>query len=143
MACYVGAVTFSKPTVWVDKEAPVVIGSDTRTRTGDMVSVRVTASQDFRTATVRFRWATYAQVQTIMGYWQNGGTYSLKPEDTDATIYTVRFRAADGVTGVQHEAWGQEAPKDKIAGTPTDLWRGEMNVILLSSTESTTSTTTT
>ena len=131
MSAYIGGVTFTYPLWWVDKDLPVVVGSDTRTRSGNLVSLRgENTSQDFRIAVVRFEWTPRASVDTLQAYWQGGGQYSADFDGLGET-HTVRFLAKNGVENVTHEVWGDQTVHAYVAGHPTDLYRGTLNLIIL------------
>lgn len=132
MAAYIGAVTFPYPLKWINKARPVVLGSDTRTRAGDIVSIEVDSAditQD-RSVTLAFEWVPWTTVEALYSMWMAGGTYTLDPEDTGDT-YTVRFQRKNGVTVPVSTAFGQDVVKAQLDGEETDLYDGELNLIIV------------
>lgn len=129
MAYTVGSVTFTYALKWTNKNEPTVVGSETRTRSGDMVLIRTQSpSQKFREAHLIFEWATRAQVTALMKMWKAGGSYSANFEGNHS--YTVRFAAQNGVANVKHQAWGDDVVHAAVEGYETDLYTGELNLII-------------
>ena len=130
MSVYIGSVTFNYPLAWVNKPEQVVIGSRRRTMSGNVVTVyKENPSQGAIEAKLLFRWEPYANVAALIAYWRIGGTYSAVLEEGDS-VKTVRFAAENGVTAFKHEHFGEEAVHGFIAGTGTDQYDGEINLII-------------
>ena len=128
---YIGSVTLAHPLHWIDRGVPTTLGKDVKTRSGDTVSIRVTSpSQAGRSAKLRFSWESWATVTALFNLWKAGSAVTMKPERVIQTTYTVRFAAENGVTGVKHVQWGEDFPHDEVLGHDTDLWDGEINVLL-------------
>ena len=103
MAAYIHKVTFLYPLKWIDKGTPRVLGSDTMTRSGNVVMLRgESTSQGYLNAKLRFEWTPFSSVRTLYSYWQLGGSYVADLEDTGNTVI-IRFAAKHGVTNVKHE----------------------------------------
>jgi len=131
MSSYIGSVTFDFQLQWIDKAKPTVMGSDTRTRSGNLVMLRgESTSQSYKEAKVRYKFAPRADIETLMGYWRAGGSHSADIEDTGTTV-TVMFAAANGVEDPQHAAWGDDVVHANVAGELTDLYNGILNLIIL------------
>lgn len=131
MAASIGSVTFTYPLRWVDKSVPRVLGSDTVTRSGNVVMLRgENTSQGYLNAKLLFEWLPFASVQTLYSYWRSGNTYSADLEDTGGTV-TVRFAAENGVANVKHET-GKDVIVADWAGSDNDVFRGELNLIIIS-----------
>ena len=134
MATYIGTVLFDFPLVWANIAEPVILGADVRTRSGAVASVRAASpSQANRMVKLFFSWVPYSDVEALKDMWRSGAVYPAKIEDTVATIYNIRFLVQDGVTNITHAGDGveKEAPKDILAGTSTDLWNGELNLVIV------------
>ena len=131
-AITIGAVTFSDPLKWLDKGDPRVIGVDRVTRSGNLVMQRYKSpSQNYLEAKLKFTWCTWSQVATLKSYWLAGGNYSACLEG--GSTCTVKFKVEDGVTNVQNQAFGDDAPHHVIQGTAVDKYSGELNLIIISS----------
>jgi len=132
MSAYIGSVVFDYPLQWLDKGAPRVLGSDTVTRSGNVVMLRgESTSQDELPAKLRFEWTPWSDVETLYSYWSAGSTYSADFEDTGDTV-TIRFAAKDGVANVKHQAYGDAVVHAHVEGHETDLYTGELNVFIIS-----------
>jgi|GEM_PF-5628002 len=129
MADSIGTVPFIYPLWHIDKHVPVVVGQDSRVRNGEMVMVRVeNPSQKQRTAHVGFEWTCLADVNKLYAMCKAGGIY---PAVIDNVSYNVCFAAENGVTNVKNEVWGDETVHHYLTGAATDIYRGEMNLIIL------------
>jgi hypothetical protein len=132
MAVYIGATTFRYSLKWVLKGQPTVVGADFHVRDGDVVSVTPTnVSQNAVAATLKFKQERRATVEALFNMWKLRTTYTMKPEDNDATTYTIRFMADNGVTNVRHSAFDDDAPIADVVSTSLDLWDGEINVLIV------------
>lgn len=129
MSAYIGGVTFTYPLQWVNKNECVTVGSKARTRSGDLVVVSVeNPNQKNILAKCKFEWTPKASVDTLRTYWRAGTTYSADIEGT-GTVRTVRFDPDNGVVNVEHES-GRSVVHAHFEGQPTDLYRGELNLII-------------
>lgn len=129
MSASIGSVTFAHPLKWINKPDQVVVGSTKRTRSGNLVTITgESPSQSYVEAKLLFEWESYANVSTLIGYWRAGGTYSADIENTGSTV-TIRFSPENGVQNVGHEL-GRPVVHVHFAGEETDLYRGELNVII-------------
>lgn len=123
-------IVFPYPLKWVDKGAPRVLGSDTVTRSGNVVMLRgENTSQAYLPAKLLFEWTSFSAVQTLYSYWQAGGEYIADLEDT-GEIVSIRFAAKDGIVNVKHQI-GKDVVHAYWQGTPNDLYSGELNVIIV------------
>ncbi|MFH1114802.1 MAG: hypothetical protein V1792_12880 [Pseudomonadota bacterium] len=130
MPAYVGNVVFPQPLRWLDKNRPRVMGSDTVTRSGNLVMLRSEdICQGYLPARVLFDWIPLASVQTLYAYWKSGGEFTADLEDT-GVIRTVRFAAKDGVARVIHQT-GKDVVHAHWEGSENDVYSGEMNLIIV------------
>jgi len=132
MSVYIGATTFRYSLKWPEKDKPTVVGMDFPVRDGDVVSVTPTnVSQGGVVAKLYFKWERRSTVEALFNMWKLRTTYTMKPEDNDASTYTIRFMAVGGVTNVKHSAFNEDAPVADVVSTSLDLWDGEINVIIV------------
>lgn len=130
MAAHIGSVTYTYPLKWINKNVPVTLGSDVRTRSGNLVMLRpVNVSQDYICAKLVFEWVPMSDVATLYSYWKSGNSYSANLENSGGSV-TVRFAAKDGVANVKHQAWGDDVVHAQIEGDILDLYTGELNLII-------------
>lgn len=135
MAAYIGSVTFEYPLAWVDKGRPRVLGSNTVTRSGNVVMLRgENTSQAYIDAKLKFSWVPRADVVTLISYWESGNQFSANLEDSGSDV-TIQFVPQNGVDmdTVRHVKFGDRAVHARIEGTQTDYYMGEMNVIIVGS----------
>lgn len=129
MSAHIGSVVFPYPLKWADKAGRVVVGSKTRTRSGNLVILTVeNARQTHREARLVFEWTPFASVQTLIEYWRAGASYSADLEGT-GEILTVRFDPEKGVTNLKHQS-GRDVVHAHFQGTENDLYTGEVNLII-------------
>ena len=125
----IGGVTFAYPLAWVDKNAPVRVGSQTRTRDGSMVVIFPKAtSQEYRNAKLLFRWTPKADVETLESYCGTGAEYAADIEGTGES-QTIIF-PHDAVASWKHFDFGDETIHAHVEGKDTDKYDGELNVII-------------
>ncbi|MFH0821512.1 MAG: hypothetical protein V2B18_02085 [Pseudomonadota bacterium] len=130
MSAHIGSVQLAYPLRWINKDEPVVLGSETRTRDGNLVVLRPeTSSQRYRKARLVFEWTPWASVRTFMNMWRSGDEFEMDPEGTGES-HRIRFASQAGVTGVKHQIWGDDVVKAHADGGPVDLYTGELNVII-------------
>lgn len=131
MSIHIGSATLEYAAFHIDRDAPVVIGSDVRTRTGDMVMIRVAnPSQKNRTAKVKIDWAPWSVWRKLYAMWRAGGLYSASFDNE--TSYSVRFAAQNGVVLPQHVDSGEEIVHSVVENTYSDAFNGEVNLIICS-----------
>lgn len=128
--CYIGSVTFTYPLKWIGKGDVVVLGSDTRTRSGNLVMLRGVASQQYVEVKLLFEWATYSQVTALKQLWKSGATVAADIEASGTTV-NLTFAAKNGVANVKHAAWGDDSVHHDVQGQATDIYNGELNVIII------------
>lgn len=127
MSVYLGGVTFPRSLKWL-RVPQKIVGTDVETRDGSIVSIRVkTPSTDSFLSLVfdRVPWST---VETLMGMAETSSTFTLKPENSVSTTYTVRF-SDKGVSDVESMAFGKALYPSAVEGYATDLWKGILNLI--------------
>jgi hypothetical protein len=130
MPSHIGNVVFPCPLVWIDKNVPRVIGSDTVTRSGNLVMLRTEGiTQAYLPARFVFQWTPFSAVKTLYEYWRSGGKFIADLEDTGNTRI-IRFAAQNGVADVIHQT-GKEVLHIPWEGSDNDLYRGEMNLIII------------
>jgi hypothetical protein len=132
MAAYIGSITFPYPLAWIDKGAPRVIGSDTPTLSGNVVMLRgKNTSQDYLDAKLRFTWVPWSTIEALYAAWLAGSEYTADLEDTGDTVSVV-FAAENGVNkeSIRHVKFAERAIHANIEGTETDLYEGEINLII-------------
>lgn len=125
----IGGVTFTYPLAWVDKNTPVRVGSQTRTRDGSLVMIfPKTTDQTYRNAKLLFWWVPKADVETLESYCGTGAEYSADIEGTGAS-QTIIF-PHDAVASWQHFEYGTETVHAHVSGKDTDKYDGELKVII-------------
>jgi hypothetical protein len=130
MPAHIGNVVFPYPLKWLDKNKPRVMGSDTVTRSGNLVMLRGEGTgQEYLPGHVLFEWTPFSSVQTLYAYWKSGGEWTADLEDTGETC-RVRFAAKNGVTNVKHQI-GKDVVHAHWEGSENDLYSGEMNLIIV------------
>ena len=131
MAATIGALTFTYDLIW-QRPLPVVVGSDVQARDGSTVSIRVASpSQSEKVVTLRYDWESWATYEALQAMALAGGTYTMRPETSVSTTYTIRFAANDPVPHPKHSIFDDVSPGDFV-GHETDLWSGQINVIIVS-----------
>ena len=127
---YIGGVDFPYPLAWPNKNERVKIGSRTRTRNGDMVILfPKNTSQTYREARLLFEWVPRASIDILESYCGTGATYTADIE-ADGTTRTLMF-PHDAVKKWEHEKFGDTAVHAQIESQLTDLYHGELNVIIV------------
>jgi hypothetical protein len=128
---YIQDVEFLVPLAWANKVDKVTIGSVSRSLSGNTVVVTgETQSQEDLHARCLFTAVPLGDVQTLIGYWLAGGTYSADLEG-DGTVRTVRFDPDRGVIKWKHMAHGERVVHPTIGGGyPMDIYDGEINLII-------------
>ncbi len=130
MPAFIGNVVFPYPLKWLDKNRPRVMGSDTVTRSGNLVMLRSEGTgQGYLPARLLFDWTPFSSVQTLYTYWKSGGEFTADLENT-GVICTVRFAAKDGVAEVRHQT-GRDVVHAHWEGSENDVYSGEMNLIII------------
>jgi hypothetical protein len=109
---------------------PVILGSDTRTMSGDYVSL-IPAEVDDSEKTVKYKfgWETFETVETLKTYWKSGLSFVADLDGTGNYV-TARFSRVDGLSGLKHEAWNDDLNPKYVQGHETDLWFGIMSLIV-------------
>lgn len=131
MSIFIGSVTFERALMWTDKNDPVVIGSSRRTRNANLVTVTgENPSQNYRRARIIFEALPFGDLETLRGYWRAGGTHTANFEGQTGDTHTVRFDPKKGVVGWKHEEFGEETVHAYVEGKDTDIYRGELNLII-------------
>ncbi|MDQ7785737.1 MAG: hypothetical protein RDU20_22845 [Desulfomonilaceae bacterium] len=130
MPAYIGNVVFPYPLKWLDKNRPRVLGSDTVTRSGNLVMLRAEGNgPTYLPARVLFEWTPFSAVTTLYAYWKSGGEWTADLEGTGDTC-TVRFAAKNGVAKVKHQT-GKDVVHAHWDGSENDVYSGEMNLIIV------------
>lgn len=125
----IGSVTFTYALFWTNKGEQVVIGSKRRTRSGNLVTLTVeNPSQGYKEAKLIFDWLPKEDIDTLIGYWRAGGTYTANFEGGSSC--TVRFDPQNGVKEWKHEVWGERTVHAYVEGEETDIYYGELNLII-------------
>lgn len=131
MTAYISSVEFPYPLKWIDKNTPRTLGSDTVTRSGNLVMLRGEAvTQKYLQAKLFFEWTPFSSVKTLYSYWRGGGEYTADLEGTGESV-RIRFSAKNGVTNVKHQI-GIDVVHAHWEGSINDLYSGELNVIIIS-----------
>ncbi|MGO9567871.1 MAG: hypothetical protein ACLP5H_10050 [Desulfomonilaceae bacterium] len=107
-------------------EDNVVMGSDTRTLDGSIVSLQPVIRgpiDQFRT--YAFQWATRADVDLMNAYAVNGSFFELAPEEGGPT-YQVIFAAQGSVVAKRYK---REEAHRHSNGETDELYCGEIRVI--------------
>jgi hypothetical protein len=132
---WIGNTQLRYPLRWKNKPiASVKIGSDTRTLSGDMVFLRgkIAAGAHLPTeATLTYSWESAATIRALDVMWKSGQQYSADFEG-NGRHYTLIFAADNGLTEPKNAAFGDLAVYAQLEGWDTDIWDGEINVIILS-----------
>jgi hypothetical protein len=130
-APYIGSVTLDYPVFRQNPDRPTVLGSDTVTKDGSIVSlVYVNPTQDRREVWT-FEFETKETVEELQALWLAGGTYTADPEGSGSTV-SIRFSRAnpDGVANVKGWAFGEKTVHSAMTGYDTGRYNGELNVIV-------------
>jgi hypothetical protein len=132
MAVYLGSITFRYSTMWIDKERPTILGSDEVVADGGIVTIEPDdVVQGGRRAQIDYEWEPWSTVKTLYDMAETGATFTLKPEEDDASTYQVRFARDNGVETPEHQAFGHSKPKAPWDEGPLDLYKGRLNLIIL------------
>lgn len=88
-----GSVHFSESLKWIPKNGDIqVLGSDTQTMGGNIVSIRTERKEEFRT--YQFGEITFADWRVLKEMAESSLLYDFKP-DPNAPVYKVRFAQHD------------------------------------------------
>jgi hypothetical protein len=127
---YVGSVSLEFPCKVLTPYAPVVVGSVTRTRGGNLVVVQDQSDLSGGSGAIReieFEWVPYSTIEIFFSMWASGAVYSADFEGYGSAV-SFRFHPELGVSDIKH-ASGNTIPVEDVRGTDLDLWNGKMTVI--------------
>lgn len=120
----------------LNRNEPVVLGSDIRCISGAVVSTRFASVTQEYEVEYRFHWATWTEVETLLNAWKNATAVTIQGQ-------SVLLNAENGVSNVRHEAWGDDVDPANVASYRTDLWTGELRGTTTTTFTTLTTTTTT
>lgn len=128
----IGSLVLDYPLKWIDKGQPNVVGSDVQCRTGHIVMIRGTASQEYIPAKLMVDWASWSDIETLRTMWLSGNEYTMNPEGVSGETYTIRFAAENGVEQPTHPAYGDDAIKADVEEADLiNYWNAVINVIII------------
>jgi hypothetical protein len=127
--CTIGSVTFTYPLIRVNPDDPVILGSDVRTKDGNMVSLEYESPVQDMVEKLIFDWEPWSNVASLKAMCKSGGSYSANLGDGSVT---VRFARANGVTNVKHSYLNNDkrALHPQVHSKRQDRWTGELNLII-------------
>lgn len=138
MTVYIGDVEFTYSLKVVNKNLPYIGGSDVRTLSGNIVSLRVKPTKDplgehyllWVPCVATYEWVPWADVMKLYQMWFAGGYYEAQLEENDSAIFEgVRFAVENGVEVPQHQQWGEDVVHADVDGKGIDLYTGRLNLI--------------
>ena len=129
----IGSLVLDYPLKWLTKGAPNIVGSDIQCRTGHIVMVRGTASQDYTPHRLLVDWASWSDIETLRTMWLSGNEYEMNPEGVPGETYTIRFAAENGLEEPPtHPAYGDDPTRADIEEADLiNYWNIAINVIII------------
>lgn len=116
--------------MWINKGELVSLGSDTLTRSGNVVMLRGSADVDAPIlCKAKFEWEPFATVTMLRAMARTGETYTANIED-NGTTHQIEF-AKDAVTSVKSTAYGDDIVHSHLTGHHTDLYDGELSFYIV------------
>ena len=124
---FIGSIDFKFPLKWINKDAPVILGSATRTRAGNCVVLYpADLSQTNTNIKLVFDWEPYSTITALYSMWFSGQIYSW---NGDGGAGSAVFDPKTGVVNIKHPEYDNDVVKAALVGYRTDFWNGEINLI--------------